>query len=415
MKPIVTTMSAAECSDATVTLNVCEPVTSAATVSITDANGYTPFCTSNDYTAEQYATIVKTEAIAEEIDFSKDIFGRSSIFTQTEISLEQFSHMENIYETFYSTLWPKNEMKRGIYLGIADLHLNDDKVKFYTGLPNYKILEDLFYFVKDRVLIGKKLSQFEEFMLTLMKLRLNTCLQDLAYRADISVAATCLIIDKWLIALDEYITSDCIKWPDRDVLQKTMPVTFQKAFGGKVTVTIDCLKIFFERPPNLLTGVDTTAQYKHRCLVKYYFGITHNGIIVSITRMDGDIVSDMCFLEHSKLFRNMARGDILLADRQLTLSPRVGTTDDSAVISVFTKVENQLMPVDVKNSRTLSDVRIHVEQVIGQVKQKYKILSGFLPTDFVSVKTHETMLIVDCVVRVCCSLCNMSQSVVSVL
>ena len=42
-----------------------------------------------------------------------------------------------------------------------------------------------------------------------------------------------------------------IFWPERDALQKTMPQSFQKSFGKKVAVIIDCFEIFIERPSNL--------------------------------------------------------------------------------------------------------------------------------------------------------------------
>ena len=42
----------------------------------------------------------------------------------------------------------------------------------------------------------------------------------------------------------------------------------------------------------------------------------------------------------------------------------------------FTRGKKQLQKVDVDWSRKLSVVRIHVEQVIGFLKQKYTILAG---------------------------------------
>ena len=45
-------------------------------------------------------------------------------------------------------------------------------------------------------------------------------------------------------------------------------------------------------------------------------------------------------------------------------------------IPAFTRAEKQLDPVDLENTRGLAAVRIHVERVIGRVRQKYKILTG---------------------------------------
>ncbi len=45
------------------------------------------------------------------------------------------------------------------------------------------------------------------------------------------------------------ILSRLIYWPCRDSLQKTMILCFQKSFGKKVTIVIDCFKIFLKDLP----------------------------------------------------------------------------------------------------------------------------------------------------------------------
>ena len=59
----------------------------------------------------------------------------------------------------------------------------------------------------------------------------------------------------------------------------------------------------------------------------------------------------------------------------------------------------------------MSIVRIHVEQVIGILKQKYTILQSILPISFIANKDQESAAI-DKLVRVCCALVNLSPSVV---
>ena len=60
-----------------------------------------------------------------------------------------------------------------------------------------------------------------------------------------------------------------IYWPNRDELQKTMPMELGKYFGGKVAVVIDCFEIFIQRPSNLLARAPTWSSYKHNNTVKY--------------------------------------------------------------------------------------------------------------------------------------------------
>ena len=62
-------------------------------------------------------------------------------------------------------------------------------------------------------------------------------------------------------------------------------------------------------------------------------------------------------------------------------------------------------------SRNIANVRIHVERVIGCVRQRFRILSatGVLPKELCYKKDGIVML--DAIVRVCCALNNMSKHV----
>lgn len=71
-------------------------------------------------------------------------------------------------------------------------------MKFYTGLPNYKVLKAVFDFVAPPVRTATKLTRFQEFMLTIIKLRLDSPLRDLTYRFSISVGTVSRIFSKWL-------------------------------------------------------------------------------------------------------------------------------------------------------------------------------------------------------------------------
>ena len=74
----------------------------------------------------------------------------------------------------------------------------------------------------------------------------------------------------------------------------------------------------------------------------------------------------------------------------------------------FTKGKKQLEKVDVDWSRELSIVRIHVERVIGVLKQKHTILQSTILISLI----QDTESTIDKAVKVCCACVNLCPSVV---
>ena len=125
--------------------------------------------------------------------------------------------------------------------------VTDEYTKFHTGLPNFKVVKAIFYHVSKGLPTNRvsKLSNFQEFMCLMLKLRTNIPNEGLAYQFGVSQATISRIILKWLKLADTRLAG-LIHWPDRDALQKTMPQCFKVSFGKKVAVIIDCFEVFIE-------------------------------------------------------------------------------------------------------------------------------------------------------------------------
>ena len=81
-------------------------------------------------------------------------------------------------------------------------------------------------------------------------------------------------------------------------------------------------------------------------------------------------------------------------------------------IPAFTQGKQQLSREEVERSHQLARVRIHVEQIIGQMHKKYSILNGTLPITLLKKSTDTNVNTVDKVLVVCAALTNLSRSVV---
>lgn len=174
--------------------------------------------------------------------------------------------------------------------------------------------------------------------------------------------------------------SPLVFWPVREQLRLTMPMEFRKHFGTKLSVIIDCFEIFTERPSNVLAKAQSWSQYKHNT-VKFLIGITPQGSLSFISNAWGGRSSDKFITENSGFLSKLLPGDIVLADRGFDVAESIGLVGAEVVIPAFTKGLSQLSPLDVESTRKIAHVRIHVERVIGLVRNKYTILQAILPID----------------------------------
>ena len=103
----------------------------------------------------------------------------------------------------------------------------------------------------------------------------------------------------------------------------------------------------------------------------------------------------------------------MLADREFDVADSLALQGATLDIPAFTRGRDQLSPDDVEATRKLANVRIHVEQIIGAVRQQYQILSatGVLPRELSARKCNGN-IVLDSVVKVCCALNNVCEGIV---
>jgi DDE superfamily endonuclease/Helix-turn-helix of DDE superfamily endonuclease len=287
---------------------------------------------------------------------------------------------------------------------------DDDKVKFYTGIHSYGVLMLIFNSSSGTINHNHNncLTKFQEFVLTLMKLRLSLPLRDLSYRFKISLSTASRIFEKWVRHMAHNLRQ-FIVWPEREDIQKTMPNCFKRSFGANTAVIIDCFEIFIDRPSSLAARAITWSQYKHNNTIKFLIGITPQCTISFISKAWGGRVSDKYLTENCGILNKLSTGDLVLADRGFTIADSVGLYCAKLAIPAFTKGKKQLSALEVAETRKIANVRIHVERVIGSVRQKYKILSDTLPLDYLNEKGNP---LIDDIVTTCCALINLCPAIV---
>ena len=206
--------------------------------------------------------------------------------TQTELtgnSLEVIMKEKAESESEVICLKQENENLR---MELQDLKLTEhafkdkgNKVLFYTGLPNWKTLFCLYSYISTYLQNHTILSPFQQLLLTLTRLQLNLTGNDLGYRfANISASTVSRIFTSVLTILYQLLRP-LIIWPERKILQKTLPMDFRK-HSPKCVVIIE---LFLERATNVNARPQTYSQYKHHNTVKYLIGITPQGTVCFIS------------------------------------------------------------------------------------------------------------------------------------
>uniref|UniRef100_A0A1X7VLZ0 THAP-type domain-containing protein n=2 Tax=Amphimedon queenslandica TaxID=400682 RepID=A0A1X7VLZ0_AMPQE len=288
---------------------------------------------------------------------------------------------------------------------------SDKKIRFYTGLPTFAVFSKLFRLLSTFVEkpLHSKLDLMDELLITLAKLRRGYENQDLAYRVGIDVKYISTIFHRWLDLLYRKF-KQLIMWPNRIALKHNLPKCFRGKYVNAVCI-IDCFEVFMQTPSLLAAQTATYSHYKHHNNVKFLIGITPTGSIYFVSQAWGGRSSDKVITRHCGILDNFEYGDVVLADRGFNISDELAICGAHLCIPAFTKGRDQLSRSEVEKTRQLANVRIHVERVIGQLKN-FKILQSVLPIRLIKKPDDTTVCTIDKIVTVAAAITNLSKPII---
>ena len=269
----------------------------------------------------------------------------------------------------------ENESLKANSFGYRKVRLLND-FKFFTGLDNLHLFLWVVSLVKGVKTCLKSLSTEDHVLMVLMKLRLGLLNKNIAYRYGLQPTMVSKIYRQWLPEISKAMQS-LIVWPSRPELRMNLPTSFRRKYSDCVCI-IDCYEIFVERPKNLTARAQTWSNYKHNNTTKYLVAISPAGAVIFLSTGWGGRVSDKEITLQSGFLDKISYGDCVLADRGFLIENELNSRGSFLKIPKFTKGKEQLPAKDVHDSRRLSNVRNHVERVIGQLKN-FRILQNTIP------------------------------------
>ncbi|XP_029981734.1 uncharacterized protein LOC115413135 [Sphaeramia orbicularis] len=316
------------------------------------------------------------------------------------------SHREAINNLLEENRQLKEEPE-GYQMNENFLSGDDNKVKYYTGLPNYVEFQTLLlsltpYLPQEQL---RKLSPFQLLLLTLMCLRLDLPIQHLCYLFQVHRTTASDAFHHTLSVMYSRL-SPLVHWPTRESLLASMPHQFVESFGKNVAVIVDCFEVLIERPSDVLAGAQTFSQYKRAHTMKYLIVITPQGVISFISVGWGGRTSDKYITEYCGFLNKLLPGDAVLANRGFNIRERGG------IMWAEVRGPAQLEVKDVEETRAIAHLRNYVKRVIGVVQNKFKFLHSTVPGNMLMTCEGENVTELDKVVTVCFALTNMCKSVV---
>lgn len=176
------------------------------------------------------------------------------------------------------------------------------------------------------------------------------------------------------------------------------------------TELMDCLETQVRKPNSLKDQVGLYSNYKSRTTVKTLVVSSVNGDITFVKNFPGR-KSDKYVTIQSGYLDTLRRGDVVLADRGFLVENEFAARGAKLIIPSFLKGRKQLPGKETEGTRRIANVRIHIERVIGVLRNRFKILNGPIPIQFL-YNYDGSGPFYDKVTHVCSILHNLCPSVI---
>lgn len=301
------------------------------------------------------------EAIVEEASIS-ETSGKCDAMCQTNLTSDYIESLEFECQQLRGDTFALKEKLKPSDLEQSTSE-NSDKLKTFTGLPNYKVFMAMIDLVTPLLKDTANITIFHQLLLALMRIRLNLPIAFLSYLFGVHMSTISRVFSNVINILNDNLVPVCVVWPDRNDVQTSLPMCFRKSFKH-------CMSLSIRLSKDLKARAQTYSQYKSHNTIKYLIGITPQGIISFISKGWGGRSTDAHITANSGFLDNLLPGDLILADRGFRIQEQVGLYCARVETPAFTRGKKQLGAVELEDSRKLAAVRIHVERVIGQARSK---------------------------------------------
>ena len=366
----------------------------------------------NDEDSES-TDMVDTKQLGDDMD---TIQGASAFSVESDLAAQ----VAALQEQLQAVLMRNQELEEHVFS--AERILEDTSLlQFYTGFQSKAMFLACFNFLKRSALsmrmwrgqssnldgdrVGaktgppSKLNILSQFFFTCVRLRRGYPLVDLADRMKVSPSTLSRVFVTWINLM--YVKfRELLVFPSRRKIVKNMPSCFKMLYPS-TRIIIDCTEFFIQRPSSLEIQSASFSAYKNHNTCKLLVGISPDGAFTFISDLYEGSISDRDLVIASGLLDKLERGDSVMADKGFEIEDLLLPLGVRLNIPPFLHKGQQMLPDDVRSTKSIAAVRIHVERAIGRLKQN-SLLDGVIDNSLFDI--------LDRVVFAAAMLCNFLPS-----
>ncbi|XP_026461318.1 uncharacterized protein LOC113363041 [Ctenocephalides felis] len=191
-----------------------------------------------------------------------------------------------------------------------------------------------------------------------------------------------------------------------DNIKRILPITFRCSYSHVVAI-IDAFEIQIKKPSDPEHQSLTWSEYKKCNTLKYLISCTPDGFINFISNGFGGRTSDELLFQESEIVEELPEGCAVMACRGFKNIVQLLDNKKIELIrtpSVSTGVK--LSQSDVLQGKRIAALRIHIERVIGRMRE-FDFLKPHV------VVNHNMLPLTDYIVIIAAALVNLQTPIIS--
>ena len=267
-----------------------------------------------------------------------------------------------------------------------------DNFKYYTGFVyiqfmcifNFLVPNELecpFHW-KKTISSVLKIKLQDQFLLVMIKLRLNLEFKHIANLFNISPQDAGSLFREWINFM-YYRFGSVPLWPERDVIIKNMPSKFREDFPT-VLLILDGTELKMEKPSSLRSQSQCYSDYKSATTLKGLVGVDPRGSFTFISMLFSGAISDkeitnkcglLDVLRNLLASKRLNPGDGVMVDKGFLIKEEIEKLGLKLYIPPFAPGCGQMPKSDVTSTVKIARHRVHVERAISRA-QKFKIVDS---------------------------------------